>query len=197
MMGSTSRRWACSSVMPQRRSTSVKVTPRSSQSRRRRGKTSFINTSRSLCMSRNVDETKRRIWRFAGCWGIIAVSPNRVALASLVLIRNSSSNQDHSRKLHKLRFEEFRSDRLHIPTSQHPYGSPPDGQLPCRRKPEVRFWEAPLALSCWSATRRKVLPTRCLGAGHDSCREIPLSRATEIHPSSFSGKSRRRPFCLG
>ena len=61
--GSTLPSAFCSSVMPQRRSTSPQVTPRDSHSLRSSGKTCLTSSSRSACMSRNVDETKTRIRR--------------------------------------------------------------------------------------------------------------------------------------
>ena len=50
-----------SSGMPHRRSTSPQVTPRSAQRLRSFGKTCLTSSSRSSCMSRNVDETNTRI----------------------------------------------------------------------------------------------------------------------------------------
>ena len=49
--------------MPQRRSTSVNETKRSSQIRRSSGKTFFTSNSRSSCMSRKVEEMNTRISR--------------------------------------------------------------------------------------------------------------------------------------
>src|SRR5207247_8854502 len=57
----------CSSVIPQRRSTSPQVTLRSSHNLRSRGKTPLTSSSRSACMSWKVDETKTRIVLSAGC----------------------------------------------------------------------------------------------------------------------------------
>ena len=48
---------------PHRRSTSENATPRCSHSRRMKGNTRLTNSSRSSCMSRNVDETKTLIAR--------------------------------------------------------------------------------------------------------------------------------------
>jgi len=59
--GSTWPSLACSSVIPQRRSTSVKVTKRLAHVRRSSGKTSLTNRSRSRIMSRKVEEMKTRI----------------------------------------------------------------------------------------------------------------------------------------
>ena len=53
----------CSSVMPQCRLTSVMATKPSAQSFRSYGKAFFTNNSRSVNMSRNVEETKTRISR--------------------------------------------------------------------------------------------------------------------------------------
>jgi hypothetical protein len=53
----------CSSVMPQRRSTSPQVTPLSSQSFLNWGKILLTSSSRSACMSLKVEETKTLILR--------------------------------------------------------------------------------------------------------------------------------------
>src|SRR5664280_1075829 len=64
-MGRTWPSAFCSSVTPQRRSTSPQVTPRDSHSLRRAGKVRLTSSSRSARMSRKVDETKTRTTRGA------------------------------------------------------------------------------------------------------------------------------------
>src|SRR6185369_3537638 len=66
-MGSTLPSAFCSSVTPHRKSTSPQVTPRSSHSLRSWGKVRLINSSRSACMSRKVEDTKTRTTRCCCC----------------------------------------------------------------------------------------------------------------------------------
>src|SRR3954454_19432589 len=62
-IGKTAPSAFCSSVTPHRRSTSDQATPRVSHSRRSCGKIRLTSSSRSCCMSQNVDDTNTRIER--------------------------------------------------------------------------------------------------------------------------------------
>ena len=72
--GSTAPSAFCSSVTPQRRSISANVAPRDSHSRRMIGKTRLTSSSRSSCISRNVEDTKTRIDRPASSSELCAMA---------------------------------------------------------------------------------------------------------------------------
>src|SRR2546423_10897643 len=88
-IGSTLPSAFCSSVTPQRRSTSPQVTPRWAHNRRNSGKVRLISSSRSAYMSWKVEETKTRTARCPAADEVFMSNPAEKE----VLVQSTSESQ--------------------------------------------------------------------------------------------------------